>query len=196
MFDKIIQETYIDILEAMSSSNPEAREEFLRDPRLERPDNRYERLDREKAARNIEQIEAALDSAEFGSLDHRDQMMVRMSLDLNLKRNKLMLYAWEWNHAAPEKRAEVEQLHRAMNRELYGEPDPQVFHSLLAMLLDRIDEKALQGEEVREYDELLALLPVIPKEHIPPYIPAPESVTLLSELVAEFYSGFFQGSSR
>lgn len=188
MIDRILNETDVDVIQALTNKNPNARQEFLNDSSMKRPSCIYPELDKKKYQNSLKQINNLRTSNEYTSLSTYDKQITDITLDYNQLKNEFLLSICEWNEAKnpyDKNRAEEKQHH--LNAELYGVPEKLIFDSILCSLIKRIEDKELTDNECFQFDELLKLLPEIPKNAPQQYRPSEKILNQFSEMANDFY---------
>ena len=193
-FNKKIEESNIEILKQLNSTNPEAKFEFLSSQITERrPRNEYGNLDASLCEKNLERlgtVEAQIESAE---LPYREKLLLREELARTTKKNRLALATAKYNLATtPEERQAAQAEQQAANVKMYGMPDEDTFYALLKQKLSKINVESLSPEDRKQYDELLNMLGELPEESKPLYAPRQETIDKFAEMVKLFYEPFLK----
>lgn len=193
-FNTIVDKTDIPILTHLNSTNPEAKAEFLADSSLERPRNEWKKLDPARYERNlleIEKTESELDKTT--KLNFREKLLLKMEFDFSKKKNRLALATARYNSATTTEEKQIaEQNQRIANAELYGMPDKDVFYSLLAQKMTKIDLESLSEENRQKYSELQKMLGELPKTIKPLYEPKQETIDRFGAMAKKIYEPFLK----
>ena len=192
--NQIANETDIPILSFLNSTNPEAKQEFLENPDLERPNNEWAKMDGPRCERNLAAITAARSRIEDADLPFKKRLLLETEYSYIAKKNNLVLATYDYNHATtPEEQRAAAERHAEANQELYGMPDKTTFYALLTQKLNQIPVKELTDEQKKMYDELLDMLGDFPR--VDPsqlYQPRPETIERFGEMMHIFYEPFLQ----
>ncbi len=145
--DGILKETYVDVIESLNNTNPNAKEEFLRDTGLREPNCKYKKLKIDEIQKKIKTLESFLSGMKESCLDSPE-----LATDISvLENNLLMLYFvktnYDYLHCQPYERFLLSRKHREYNEKLYGVPQIDVF---LAVLQELKPEMVPKNSEVAE----------------------------------------------
>lgn len=185
--------TDINILSNLNNTNPEAKEEFLNNPNLEKPNNTYDKLKGDEYVRNLQVIDELEQEIPEANLNHKQSLLLQSELDFNRKKNNLALATYNYNHAETEDEKEFAKLeHEISNRELYGLPDEDTYLALLNQKIEQIDVERLSPEDRVMYDELMSMLGDRKIPDKKPYAPNPEIVSRYGAMVRVFYHNFLK----
>ena len=192
--NQVADEADIPILSFLNSTNPEAKQEFLENPDLERPHNEWAKMDGPRCARNLSAISGARARIEEANLPFRERLLLETEYSYIAKKNNLVLATYDYNHATtPEEQDEAKRRHAEANKELYGMPDKTTFYALLTQQLDQIPVSDLTEEQKKMYDELLDMLGDFPRVDASQlYQPKPETIARFGEMMQIFYEPFLK----
>lgn len=196
-FDEIselISESDITVYERLNPTNAKAaKEEFLQNPEMTRPNYEYGNLRASEISKNfryLQQAESKLDSVELTDSRHR---LLDYLIDSNRRKNNFLAANLAYNLATnPESKQLMAEQHREANEALYGKADEGTFYALLKEQIARIDYDGLSDDNKKVYNELLEDIGPIPETTGDRFIPQPETVERFSELVNDFYGGFLE----
>ena len=185
-----INETDIDVIDMLNNTNPDATEEFLVDKALPKPQNSYGNMDIKRVEQNTDTIISLQKELELSELPEKKRIMAALVLENNLKRNRFVHANYLYNHSEPDGRETAAGEHKRANTALYGEPDEDVFWSVLGEKLSAIPVGDLSKEDKIMYGELLEMLG--PLREVKGGIFRPQKVTVdwFSYVVEQFYAGF------
>lgn len=187
--EKILNETDVDVLQALKNENHTARNEFFADTAMRHPNGYYPHLERTHYENSLRRIEECRQSGEMQALPFYERQLAEMILDLNQKKHSFLLAVCDYRTAkSAAQKEEAKKQHQAAGLALFGAPDKAVFDAMLSMLLARIRKKTLSAAEQQAYHELMALLPVHPADTAPAFHPDPEVLQQFSQLVRDFYA--------
>lgn len=185
-----INKTDIDVIDMLNNTNPGAKEEFLVRKDLSKPHNYYGNMDIKQVERNIDTIISLQGQPELSELSDKKKRLALLLLDNNLKRNRFVSANYLYNHSASgDKEAAINE-HRQANRDLYGEPDADVFWSALGEKLSAIPVQNLSPKDKTMYGELLEMIGPIHKTESGIFRPGKEILDWFSYVVEQFYAGF------
>lgn len=189
----ILNDTDVSMIDALSNTAPEAKEEFLRNPSLLRPRNRYERLNRSQIEENLSALgraEALLRHCEI-STEKRD--VYTSILRQNLKTNQFILANARYNGSKDEEeRMLAAQQHRQANIALYGPVDEDIFWTILNEKLEQIRTRTLTAEEMERSRELTSMIGPVKRAEHTFFTPKAETFTCFSKYMESFFAGFFR----
>ena len=185
-----MNETDIDVIDMLNNTNPDAKEEFLVDKALPKPQNSYGNMDIKRVEQNTDTIISLQKELELSELPEKKRIMAALVLENNLKRNRFVHANYLYNHSEPDGRETAAGEHKRANTALYGEPDEDVFWSVLGEKLSAIPVGDLSKEDKIMYGELLEMLG--PLREVKGGIFRPQKVTVdwFSYVVEQFYAGF------
>ncbi len=195
-FDEIselISESDITVYERLNPTNTKAaKEEFLQNPEMTRPNYEYGNLRASEISKNfryLEQAESKLnDSADLSDSRRR---LLNYLVDDCRKKNDFLAANIAYNLAAdPESKQLMAEQHREANEALYGKIDENTFYALLKEKLTSVDYDGLSDDDKKVYSELLEDIGQIPEATSERFRPQPETIERFSELVNDFYGGF------
>ncbi|MDE7332029.1 MAG: flavohemoglobin expression-modulating QEGLA motif protein [Lachnospiraceae bacterium] len=189
-FVKKMNETDISVIDMLDNTNPDAKDEFLTDKGLSKPKNEYGKLDIKRVEQNIKTIISLKKELELSEIPEKRRVLAARILDDNLKKNRFVHASYLYNHASHDGRAEAAEEHRKANIALYGEPDEDVFWSILAEKLSSIPAENLQGEDKIMYSEVLEMIGPLRGADCRIFRPQKETVEWFSDAIEIFFEGF------
>lgn len=187
---KKTNETDIDVIDALNNTNPDAKEEFIANRELSKPQNSYGHLDIKQVEHNIDAIIALKKDLEVSELPEKKRTMAALILENNLKRNRFVQANYFYNHSAADGRKTAAKEHMKANIALYGEPDADVFWSVLGEKLSAIPVGDLSKEDKIMYGELLEMLGPLHEVKDRIFRPKKETVDWFCDVIEQFYAGF------
>ena len=138
----------------------EAKSEFLENDNLSRPNNKYEKLNSGEIENLYQNISNAILAVENdNSLGEIEREMYNTQLEARIKTVKMLEAAHDFRKAeslTDKQKAQEEFMKN--NIEVYGEPDFEIFNSLLSDKITKIESLELdeKGEKIRsEFYELI-----------------------------------------
>lgn len=193
LFQEMVAHGEPKLISNFTPSNVSEQKTLFLEGRIRNPNHRYDALDVIDFASEREVIEAK-----------EREILLHPNLDPKLssvysefaadwvKKNRLMEVAHLIKHAEnPVEKATLKAEYRALNVEIYGEPDEKRYRGTLAWKLSKFESKDLDGKAKEIYHELLDLAPHDPSvEIVKPYEADGETkefVTNLSETVNEHF---------
>ena len=188
---QLINDTNIDVIETLNNTNAQAKEEFLSDPSLVKPNNIYGNLNSGQVEQNIFDITNALDHMREDAHQTVEQSIAEMMLRDNLKKNRFVFSNYEYNHAQ-QKKEEMALQQRRDNIALYGEPEEDVFWSILYGKLRQIEEQNLSLQQRKEYAKLQELIGDVVPQHREVFCPSQEVITRFGEIMNCFMDYIFR----
>lgn len=186
----IMNETDIDVIDVLNNTNTDAKEEFLANKELPKPKNSYGHLDIKRIEKNINAIIALKKELELSEIPEKKRTMATLILENNLKRNRFVYANYLYNHSGADSREKAAREHRRANTALYGEPDADLFWSVLGEKLSAIPVGNLSKEDKIMYDELLEMLGPLHEVKGGIFRPQKATVDWFSYVVEQFYAGF------
>ena len=187
---KKMNETDIDVIDMLDNTNPDAKEEFLTNKELSKPQNIYGQLDIKQVEQNIDAIISLKKELKLSEIPEKKRLLAELVLEANLKKNRFVEANYLYAHAAPDGREAAAREHQKANIALYGEPDEDVFWSILGEKLSAIPVGKLSKEDKIMYDELLEMLGPLHTAKGRIYRPGKETVDWFSYVLEQFYAGF------
>lgn len=185
-----MNETDIDVIEALNSTNPDAKEEFLTNKELSKPQNIYGNLDIKQVEQNIDTIILLKKELELSKIPEKKRLLAELVLESNLKKNRFVQANYLYTHSSPDGREAAAREHKKANIALYGEPDEDVFWAVLGEKLSAISVGSLSKENKIIYDELLEMLGPLHKAKGKVFRPGKETMDWFSYVLEQFYAGF------
>lgn len=191
---ELSKKTYLDpIVNLKPSNDAESKQEFLENPEMLEPNLEYDNLDFEKATENIANLTSALEKLDHGFMPEKERRRAKMSLEDNLKVNKFILANHIYQTSSGAEKELAKELHHQTNEDLYGKADEDTFWSILEEKLNRIPPReTLSPEDQKTYDELMQMLPEIKHSEKGRFVPKPETVERLGEIVNDYFENFFK----
>lgn len=189
-----IASTDLIVYERLNASNDKtAKEEFLKNPALIRPNNEYGNLDPMEVSENLSTLDEVDKQIAQSSFSEQQKRLLTALSDDCRRKNDFLSANIEYNAATtPEAKAEAALHHREANEALYGKPDEATFYSLLKDKLSLIDVDTLSDENRAKYEALLDKIGPIKEMETERFRPKPETVHRFGELVNEFFGGFLK----
>ena len=185
-----MNETDIDVIDMLNNTNPDAKEEFLVDRALPKPQNSYGNMDIKRVKQNIDIIISLQKELELSELPEKKRIMAALVLENNLKRNRFVHANYLYNHSESDGRETAAGEHKRANTALYGEPDADVFWSVLGEKLSAIPVGDLSKEDKIMYGELLEMIGPLHEVKGGIFRPQKATVDWFSYVVEQFYDGF------
>lgn len=185
-----MNETDIDVIEVLNNTNPDAKEEFLANKELSKPQNIYGNLDIQQVERNIDTIISLQKEPELSKIPEKKRVLAELVLEDNLKKNRFVQANYRYTHSSPDGREAAAREHKKANIVLYGEPDEDVFWSILDEKLSAIPVGSLSKEDRIMYDELLEMLGPLHTAKGRVFRPGKETMDWFSYVLEQFYAGF------
>lgn len=184
----------VTVYERLNPTNPkEAKEEFLANPDMVRPNYEQGGLDGDEIGDNLNRlldVEEELKTADMS--DGRRRLLKYLAEDCR-KKNDFLAANLVYNSATePSMKQAAAEHHREANEALYGRPDEDTFYALLKEKIDGIDYESLSDEDKKTYDELMAEIGDIPETTSERFKPKQETVERFAELVGYFFEGFLK----
>ncbi|MDE6203351.1 MAG: hypothetical protein K2G19_07730, partial [Lachnospiraceae bacterium] len=190
VFVEKMNETDISVIDMLDNTNPDAKDEFLTDKGLSKPKNEYGQLDINRVDQNIETIISLKRELELLEIPEKRRELAAQILEGNLKKNRFVRASYLYNHAPSDDKTEAAEEHHKANIALYGEPDENVFWSVLAEKLSSIPAENLQGEDKIMYSEVLEMIGPLRGENCRIFRPQKETVEWFSDAIEIFFEGF------
>ncbi len=187
---RIMNETDIDVIEVLNNTNPDAKEEFLTNKELSKPHNIYGQLDIKQVEQNIDTIISLQKELELYKIPEKKRLLADLVLESNLKKNRFVQANYLYTHSSPDGREAAAREHKKANIALYGEPDEDVFWSVLGEKLSAIPVDSLSKEDKIMYDELLEMLGPLHTAKGRVFRPGKETMDWFSYVLEQFYAGF------
>ena len=189
-----IAQSDVTVYERLNPTNPkEAKEEFLANPDMVRPNYEQGGLDGDEIGDNLNRlldVEEELKTADMS--DGRRRLLEYLAEDCRRK-NDFLAANLVYNSATePGMKQAAAEHHREANEALYGKPDEDTFYALLKEKIDSIDYESLSDEDKKTYDELMAEIGDIPETTSERFKPKQETVERFAELVGYFFEGFLK----
>lgn len=187
-----ISSTDIVVYELLNYANKDAKDEFLANPEMSRPNFEYD-IDEETINANLATIQGvynSLDSAE--GLSRQEELTLRILTDENAKRNAFVRDTLDYNAAeTPEEKSKAAEAHKFSGEALYGRPDEAVFTSLLKDELGKIKPENLSDDDRKTYESLLEEIGDLGDESADRFRPKPETVEKFSTIIHELFGKQF-----
>lgn len=184
--------TDIDVIDMLNNTNPDAKKEFLRDKSLTKPKNVYEKMDIACVEQNIDMIIKLQKELAASYIPKKWRKTAAFILEDNLKKNQLVRASYLYNHASPDDKAAAAREHQRANAALFGEPEEDIFWSILDQKLAAIPVKDLQREDKIMYGELLEMIGPLRRAQSRIFRPGEETVDWFSSVTELFFAGFLQ----
>lgn len=190
---EIFKESEPKIISTFTPENAnEAKSEFLENDNLSHPNNEYEKLNSSEIENLYQNISNAILVVENdNSLGEIEREMYNTQLETRIKTVKMLEAACNFRKAeslADKQKAQEEFMKN--NIEVYGEPDFEIFHSLLSDKITKIDTLKLddKGEKIRsEFYELIKKDEIL-NQNIERFKPSDEVFHNFGEIIKDLYS--------
>ena len=190
---EIFKESEPKVISTFTPKNAnEAKLEFLENDDLSRPNNEYEKLNSDEIKNLYQNISNAILAVENdNSLGEIEREMYNTQLETRIKTVKMLEAACNFRKAeslADKQKAQEEFMKN--NIEVYGEPDFEIFHSLLSDKITKIDTLKLddKGEKIRsEFYELIEKDENLSQD-IKRFKPSDEVFHNFGEIIKDLYS--------
>ena len=190
---EIFKESEPKIISTFTPENAnEAKSEFLENDNLSHPNNEYEKLNSSEIENLYQNISNAILVVENdNSLGEIEREMYNTQLETRIKTVKMLEAACNFRKAeslADKQKAQEEFMKN--NIEVYGEPDFEIFHSLLSDKITKIDTLKLddKGEKIRsEFYELIEKDENLSQD-IKRFKPSDEVFHNFGEIIKDLYS--------
>ena len=190
---EIFKESEPKIISTFTPENAnEAKSEFLENDNLSHPNNEYEKLNSSEIENLYQNISNAILVVENdNSLGEIEREMYNTQLETRIKTVKMLEAACDFRKAeslADKQKAQEEFMKN--NIEVYGEPDFEIFHSLLSDKITKIDTLKLddKGEKIRlEFYELIKKDEIL-NQNIERFKPSDEVFHNFGEIIKDLYS--------
>ena len=190
---EIFKESEPKIISTFTPENAnEAKSEFLENDNLSQPNNKYEKLNSSEIKNLYQNISNAILVVENdNSLGEIEREMYNSQLETRIKTVKMLEAACDFRKAeslADKQKAQEEFMKN--NIEVYGEPDFEIFHSLLSDKITKIDTLKLddKGEKIRlEFYELIKKDEIL-NQNIERFKPSDEVFHNFGEIIKDLYS--------
>lgn len=190
---KILNETAVDVIHCLNNTNPDAKEEFLRDSSLPKPHNQYGNLEIAQIRHNIRSIDKAQEILDSHASSAESACVYKGILQNNRQENQFILANDLYNHSAGgEERALAVEQHSRAAIALYGPVDPGIFWSILNQKLDAIRPDSLSREDRRLYDELIEKIGPVEKRACSLFAPREETLAAFASCMNSFFAGFLR----
>lgn len=189
MFSDIINETDIDVTEMLNNTAPNAVSDFLASDVLVKPMNEYGKLDINTVRDNLMRLDEVQASDSYAELRSYDKLAADLIVDFYRKKNCFALACYNYCNCDGACKEEAAVAHRQANIALFGEPDRDIFLTLVQDKLAEIKAKELaanEKEQLAVLEELLDELPLGNQIRIPFY-PSEDVLKRFSEMTKLFY---------
>lgn len=184
----------VTVYERLNPTNTkEAKEEFLANPDMVRPNYEQGGLDGDEIGENLNRlldVEEELKTADLP--EGRRRLLEYLAEDCRKKNDFLAANLVYDSATEPGMKQAAAEHHREANEALYGKPDEDTFYALLKEKIDSIDYESLSDEDKKTYDELMAEIGDIPETETERFRPKQETVEQFAELVNYFFEGFLK----
>lgn len=190
---EIFKESEPKVISTFTPENAnEAKSEFLENDNLSHPNNEYEKLNSSEIENLYQNISNAILVVENdNSLGEIEREMYNTQFETRIKTVKMLEAACDFRKAeslADKQKAQEEFMKN--NIEVYGEPDFEIFHSLLSDKITKIDTLKLddKGEKIRlEFYELIKKDEIL-NQNIERFKPSDEVFHNFGEIIKDLYS--------
>ena len=190
---EVFKESEPKIISTFTPENAnEAKSEFLENDNLSQPNNKYEKLNSSEIKNLYQNISNAILVVENdNSLGKIEREMYNTQLETRIKTVKMLEAAYDFRKAeslTDKQKAQEEFMKN--NIEVYGEPDFEIFHSLLSDKITKIDTLKFddKGEKIRlEFYELIKKDEIL-NQNIERFKPSDEVFHNFGEIIKDLYS--------
>lgn len=191
--NELLKESTIDVIHCLNNTNPKAKEEFLQDSKLLKPQNQYENLDIDQVERNfrlLDEAEALLEANEF---PETYSCVYNAILQYTRRENQFVLANYLYNHSrtTKERNLAAEQ-HSSASIGLYGPVNPDIFWSIINEKLGSISPSSLSVEGQQVYEELMDAIGPIRTASSSYFMPQKATFLTFSSWMNNFFSDFFR----
>lgn len=188
-----IDSTNIEVYKQLNNTNKVAKEEFLTNPEMIKPNIEYGNLQPETILDNLSTLIGLKNGMAEMDISSQEKHLATILMDDAFNKNDFVAANISYNLAkTPEEKAEIAPLHKEANERLYGKPDEATFYSLLKDDLTKIKVDSLSAEDKKEYDQLLKEIGPIPEEKTERFKPKQETIDRFSDMVSTLFEGFFK----
>ena len=190
---EVFKESEPKIISTFTPENAnEAKSEFLENDNLSQPNNKYKKLNSNEIKNLYQNISNAILVVENdNSLGKIEREMYNTQLETRIKTVKMLEAAYDFRKAeslTDKQKAQEEFMKN--NIEVYGEPDFEIFHSLLSDKITKIDTLKFddKGEKIRlEFYELIKKDEIL-NQNIERFKPSDEVFHNFGEIIKDLYS--------
>ena len=190
---EVFKESEPKIISTFTPENAnEAKSEFLENDNLSQPNNKYKKLNSNEIKNLYQNISNAILVVENdNSLGEIEREMYNTQLETRIKTVKMLEAAYDFRKAeslTDKQKAQEEFMKN--NIEVYGEPDFEIFHSLLSDKITKIDTLKFddKGEKIRlEFYELIKKDEIL-NQNIERFKPSDEVFHNFGEIIKDLYS--------
>lgn len=189
-----INQTSVIVYERLNPSNMTvAREGFLADTTMRRPNFEFGNIQPDKVAADLATLKDVEDDIAEMELDEKQKLVLEIAVADNQRRNNILKAANDYNEAASDAaRIEARQEFAKANAELYGVPDEATFEAILADKFGSIKRENLSENEQKLYDDLKLKLSIGEEKGPKIFEPQPETVQKFGEMMEMLYDNLFQ----
>lgn len=190
---ELLNESTIDVIHCLNNTNPQAKEEFLQNSTLLKPQNQYENLDIDQIKRNFKFLDEAEDILESRTFPAEYSCIYNAILQYNRSENQFVLANYLYNHSqtSRERKLAAEQ-HSRSTIGLYGSVNPDIFWSIVNQKLSLISPSSLSEEDQQLYKELMDAISPVMTASCSLFIPKEATFSTFSSWMDSFFSDFFQ----
>lgn len=154
-FEQLVSEissAAVTVYEKLNPTNMKAaREEFLANPDLARPNYIYGNLDPEEVSHNLDTLDHVDDELDTGNFSDKQTRFVRLIATDYRNANNFLAANIAYNTAeTPEEKLAAAEYHHEANEIFYGKVDEDTFYSLLSDKLSQIKVDQLTTEDHKQ----------------------------------------------
>lgn len=189
-----ISSTDLTVYERLNATNDKAaKEEFLSNPNLTRPNNEYGNLDQNEVLKNLAALDRIDEEISKADLSRQQKTFFNILSTDCRRKNDFLLANIQYNSTTtPEEKAIASKHHHQANEALYGKADQSVFNVLLQEKLAKINPSTLDPENRKKYDQLMVDLGPLEDIKATRFTPKPETVSRFAELTKDFFENFLK----
>lgn len=191
--NELLNDSNIDVIHCLNNTNPHAKEEFLQNAALLKPQNQYENLDIDQIKRNLRSLDEAEDILESHTFPAEYSCIYNAILQYNRKENKFVLANYLYNHSQTSKERNLAAAqHSRATICLYGPVNPDTFWAIVNEKLDLISSSSLSAEDQRSYKELMDAISPVRTAYSSLFTPKKATFSTFSSWTDNFFSDFFR----
>lgn len=182
----------INVLTYLNNTNTAARDNFLKNPSLIKPQNSYDNLAIETLDSQRQLVLEELTELE-GQEETAENRFFKEYLTFILLKYDFVITCHAYNTAATvEDKENLKAKHRELCFALYGQPDKVTFLALLKRQIDRLNTKQLTSEQVTLLEDLKQLIADQDTAPLTIFEPKSETITEFSKKVRTYYQPLLQ----
>lgn len=177
----------INVLTYLNNTNTAARDDFLKNPSLVKPQNVYDNLEIETLKSQRERVFEALTEVERQEKTAENRFL-REYLTFILLKYDFVSTCYAYNTAAAAKEKEnLKEQHQELCFSLYGQPDRETFLALLKRQVDCLNKNQLTSEQVLLLEQLKQLITDQTTTYLTIFEPKSETITEFSKKIKAYY---------